>query len=56
VTPEKITGLIKKEPWLYELTPDYVLRAKVVPDEYHDLMEATKKVLQALSGRDSDPI
>ncbi|UCG79992.1 MAG: hypothetical protein JSV60_08465, partial [Desulfobacterales bacterium] len=49
VSPEKITGLIQRNPKRFRLMPDGVLEVSMPTGEYVETMEATKKVLQDLT-------
>lgn len=46
--PERITGLIQRDPKRFGLTPDGVLEVSIPSEEFADPLEATKKVLQDL--------
>jgi len=47
-SPEKITGLIERDPGRFRLTPDGVLRVSMPSGQSADPLEATKKILQDL--------
>ncbi len=49
VSPERITGVIQRNPKRFRLMPDGVLEVSMPTSEYADTLDATKKLLQDLT-------